>query len=157
MKKELIISLMVAMCISIIIHQCTTEKKRPEREFVEVPMEEWEAQKYLYSPVELLDIYEANEINADETLMGDPIHVKGLIMQIDKDSAGLVYVWLYARGFKGIKAQFDTEKNAKSLKHLLRGDSLWYSGYVDGFEKNIVIRMSDCEVKMFQGVKRFTE
>lgn len=112
-----------------------------------------ESKDYLsVSAVSLINLYDQNEINADDMFLNKKIHVFGFVKDIGKDIAGNMYITLmggtqgYSRqdenSFRTVQCFFEAEHLA-FLKNVRKKEPLEVIGSCSGLMMNVIIK--DCQ------------
>lgn len=112
---------------------------------------EIEGEKYLsISAISLINLYDQNEINADDMFLKKKIHVFGFIKDIGKDFSGNMYVTLIG-GYEGLREPdsfrtvqcFFESEQLNYLKSLKKREPLEIIGTCTGLMMNVLIK--DCQ------------
>lgn len=92
---------------------------------------------------ELLSTYRKNEVKADARWKGKVIKVSGKVESVGKDILDKVYVTLGDGEFRQAQCFF-TEKNAKAVADIDKGQTVTVRGRVKGLMMNVLLE--DCEL-----------
>ncbi|BDC49432.1 hypothetical protein F183_A17480 [Bryobacterales bacterium F-183] len=103
------------------------------------------ARKYSIRAAELIAMYEANEVAADNLLKGNPVVVKGRVDKIGKDILLAPYISMGRApyGLTAVHCSFN-RKNEHLLVDLRPGREIFVMGKVQGKMMNVLL--DDCEI-----------
>ena len=144
LKKNLCISILALLCIFTLI----TKGNAYQETFMTI-----ESKDYMsVSAVSLINLYDQNEINADDMFLDKRIHVFGFIKDIGKDITGTMYITLMggtkgysikdSSSFRAVQCFFEAE-HLDFLKTLKKGEPLEVIGNCAGLMMNVLIK--DCQ------------
>jgi len=117
--------------------QLREQEQKRERE-----RREW-ALRLAYSPADLVEAYDANQVAADRRFKGELVAVRGRIRNVGRDLMNTPFVSLSTRekfSFRGVQCFF-VEADADKLVHLQKGETVIILGTCDGLMGNVLL---DC-------------